>query len=290
MRRPVVAIFVSVLAAACVGGVALTEDPPPARPPRAGNVTGTVTPASKVARIRLVSRVTGKTYAPKSFDRKTGRFVFEDLPGDAQYDVSLRTTDGRNIEGIDLEFVDHRMVRLAAARRKQLALPPEPAHEFSMDDVKELETFIRDMRDFMELRRILYLQGWGKRAVMLLELMRTREHYDGQGRYVWRVELWYFEHHYGGWEKVKNQERFLHRQRVSPGAWRKFNIEYYPQLTARVEANGYAKAVTFRIPDKPDPSRGRPAGTKPELKTATHIRGLDIKPAPTTAPAAAPPK
>jgi len=284
MRWPTIAAS-ALAACAAVAGIPLTVDPPPVRPPTAGDVKGAIVPVDRIGRLTLVSRVTGQSYSPAELDRATGRFLFKDLPGDARYDLCLTTADGRSIEGIDLDFIDARMLRLAEQRRKDLGLPPEPAHEFTGRDVEELLTHVRDMEDFMDLRRVLYIQGHGKRATMLLELMRTREHYDGQGRYIWRVELWYFEHHYGGWEKLKNQERILRRERIDPAAWAKIGVEYYPELSVYVEPTGYAKPVEFRIPDRPDPSRGRPAGTEPELPVETHVLGVAGPAQPATAPA-----
>jgi hypothetical protein len=179
------------------------------------------------------------------------------------------------------------MLRLMAARREQLELPPEAPHDFSPDDVKALLTFVGDLKDFMEIRRPLYVRGHGRRATMLLELMRTRQFYASKGEVIWRVELWYFENQYGGWEKLANQEVVLRRERITPGDWRRIDVAYYPELSAHVAADGTSKPIKFTLPPKTDASRGRPAGTAPELKTVPHVSGLDVKPpAPTTRPAA----
>ena len=96
------------------------------------------------------------------------------------------------------------------------------------------------------------------------------------------MELWYFDYKFGGWEKLANQEKVLRRERITPQQWRKISVSYYPQLSVFVEPTGYAKPVRFRIPGKPDPSHGRPADTETQLKTETHILGLDKKPQPAT--------
>ena len=183
MRRIVCEIGTVLLAAAtCLGGVPLEEDPPVVKKPRAGDVKGKVTPASLIRKLDAISRVTEKRIQPASFDRASGRFTFKGLAGDARYDVCIQTTDGRALEGIDLDFIDWRMQRLAEARRKDLGIPPESDHEFSMDDVALMVHHVKTMREFMEIHRPLYIKGGGKWATMLIELMRTRAHYAGSGR------------------------------------------------------------------------------------------------------------
>ncbi len=275
----------------CAGAVKLREDPPPFAPAKSGDVTGTITPPQKISRLRCISRTTGKEYLPKSCDAKTGRFVFKDLPGDATYDICFDTPGGRRIEGIDLEFVDARLLRLAAKRRKQLGVPTEPKRRFSTRDVQELTGYVRDLKDFMEIRRILYIRGGGRRATMLVELIRARDFHARKGdEIIWRIELWYFENQYGGWERLPNQERILQRRRLTYPQWREISIEYYPELSVYVHPDGSSAPVKFKVPTKPDPSRSRPANTPINIKTTPHIIGLDTKPQPSSQPFHAPAK
>ena len=266
-------------ASAGLARVELKEDPPPVPAPKAGDVTGTIQPASKVARLEAVSRNTLKTYAPKSFDKKTGRFRFSRLPGDADYDVRIVTTDGRTLEGIDLSWIEARMVRLAAKRRKDLGLPAERSQAFSADDVKELLKWVEDWKDFMELKRVLYVRGHGPRATILVELLRTREFYSSAGSIVWRMELWYMKNEFGGWDRLANSERVLHRRRIKPAEWRKIDLQYVPELSVHVGADGKSTPMSYKLPEKGDLSRGRLRNTDPKAKTKTHVAGLDVKPA-----------
>lgn len=276
LRRVCVGLA-AVLAAAyvCAAAVKLTEDPAPFRRPRPGDVTGEITPAGKVTRLLAVSRVTGKEYTPDSFDKAAGKFVFRKLPGDATYDVCVDLAGGRSLEGIDLDFVEARMVRLAGERRKQLGLRPERTHRFTQADADWMAKWLKGIKDFTDHRRALYIRGHGKRATMLMEGMRTTEFHASKGTIVWRIELWYFEERFGGWEKLNNQERVLRRVRTTPDEWRKIHVEYYPGLSAHVDANGYAKPVKFTIPEKPDPSRGRVRGTAPDIDTRPNVLGID---------------
>ena len=289
MCRSLVMTVSLVGALACACESKLTEDKPPTVAAKAGPVTGTITPPQDAGDLRAISRVTKKQYRPDSFDRKTGRFLFKHLPGDASYDLCFRTRDGREIEGIDLDFVDRRMVRLAALRRKQLGMAPERTQPFESRDVKQMVDFVASMKDFMEIRRVLYIKGSGVRATMLLELMRTRDFHSRKGsEVIWRLELWYFKNHFGGWDRLPNQERLLRRLRVDREQWRKVNLEYFPQLSAYVSPEGKAKEITFKVPPKGNPSRGRLAGTAPESKTAPNVLGLAGAAPPAPKPPAAP--
>ena len=272
------AIAAALIAAAAGGGVKLVEDKPTVKPPRSGDVTGRVTPAASVSGISAISRVTEKRITPTSFDRQTGKFVFKSLPGEASYDVCVKTTDGRELEGIDLDFLDARMLRLAAERRKRLELPPEAPHEFSVEDVNLIVKQLTSLREFMEIHRPLYVEGHGKWATVLIEMMRTRKHYAGGDRLIWRVELWYMEYRHGGWEKIGNQERVLRRLRVTPAVWQKTHVEYYHTLSAFVDELGHSSSIQFKIPDRPDITRGRPANTKPVQPVKPYVLGLDVKP------------
>lgn len=279
-----------ILAVMCAAAVKLVEDPPTTAPPKAGTVTGRITPAHKVSKVRAMSRTTGKFHLADSFGKATGNFVIKNLPGDARYDIWVTTTDGRDFQGIDLDFTDARMVRLAAIRRKQLKLPPERGHKFCQEDVEWICNFVAKQESFTDIKRVLYLQARGRRATALVELMRTRGFYSAGGTIVWRIELWYFDHKYDGWQRLSNQERVIERRRIKPAEWKKINLEYYPELSAYVTPEGKCKPVTFSIPDKADITRGRPANTEPKQTTKPHVLGLDTAPEqgakPATAPAA----
>lgn len=257
--------------------VKLVEDAPILPPSETGTVSGVVSPAAGIRTLSAICRDTGKTYKPRSFEPKSGQFSFADLPGDSAYDVQVVAIDGRTYEGIDLDTHDPRMLRLAQMRRQQLGLPQdEQPHEFRQEDADALLKYVKDLcqKDFMDQGRVLYVQGHGSRATMLVELMRTRDFYDSAGKIIWRTELWYFEYQHGGWERMANQERVLHRKRIAPEDWKKIHIEYWPDLTARIDSQGNSAQVKFTIPEKPDPSRGRPANSDHDIPAQPHVSGL----------------
>ena len=280
-RRKLIAWMVGGAAAMAVAAVAvvpavtrdeLSEDQAlPA--PQNGTVTGVITPGDEVASISLISRQTGASAEPSTFEQASGEFSFVGLPGDATYDVVITTASGRSLEGIDLSFVDARLLRLADVRREQLGVPAEEPQRFTQADADAIMRYVQDLQGFMELRRPLYIAGHGRRATLLVETMRTREFHESDGNIVWRIELWYFEHHGGRWARLDNQSRLLRRVKASSGKWSEIQVEYWPALSVLIAADGTCEPVSFDIPAAVDPSRGRPADTPAELETEAHILG-----------------
>lgn len=257
--------------------IKLAEDPPVTAAPKAGSVQGTLSPAAKVASVRLTSRVTGQSYKPDQWDAKTGKFSFDGLAGDATYDLLIQTSDGRQIEGIDLDYVGQRMLRLAVERRKQLGLAPEIRHQFTQDDANEILAYMKDLQDFMDRRRVLYLNGQGRYATVLFEAIRDRDFYARTGdQIIWRVELWYFEFNYGGWEQAAETVRVLRRERIPQGQYKKLAIEWFPQLSVHLSPEGKAKPVSFEIMP-PDPKRGRVPTGDDKYEPTPFVTGLRSK-------------
>jgi hypothetical protein len=271
------------LTVAVISAIDIREDPPVASRPARGDVTGRITPAGKVAEIYAVSRVTQKRYKPTRFDKKSGKFRFKNLPGDAIYDVGILTKDSERIEGIDLSWHEARLQRLAAVRRKQLKLPAEQGRQFTKKDADELIKYVKDLKDFCNVRRVLYIKSDGLRATMLAETMRVREFHAQRGdEVIWRMELWYFRYRYGGWERVGNVERLLERKRIQSSEWKAITLVYYPALSVYVDEKGGAEPVKFTIPKRLDLAQGRLAGTNPIQKTKPVIIGLAATTRPTT--------
>jgi len=262
--------------------VKFVDDPPVIPKPMPGSVTGTISPVEKIRTLTAVSRQTGNFFTPTSYDPETGAFTFKDLPGAASYDICITTNDSREIQGIDLSFVDEYLLKLADLRRQQLKLPQLSHNEkpFGQGDVDVILKFVESWEDFMDQHRVLYISGNGARATVLVELMRTREFHgaknkgDESGDIIWRIELWYFTRSGGGWELIPNVERVLQRTRGKPGEWKKIDVTYYPELTARLDEQGKSPEIKFTIPEKSDSTRGRPPNTKPNLKTKPHIIGV----------------
>ena len=143
-------------------------------------------------------------------------------------------------------------------------MPPERTESFDLEDARAILKWVEDWKDFMEIKRVLYVNGMGKRATVLVELMRTREFHAAGGKLVWRVELWYMQNEFGGWDRLANSERVLHREKVSSDKWRKIDLQYFPELSVHVDPNGASKPLHFKLPEKGDRSRCRLANTDHE--------------------------
>lgn len=246
--------------------------------PANGSIRGTIDRPGEVKSLALVSRAGGRTWKPKSFNRKTGSFEFANLPGDRRYDLCIRTTDGRDIEGIDLDFVDARLIRMAAKRREMLNLPEEKTHTFTNADAESLLEFVRDLEEFLDIQRVIYLHGQGRRATMLVEQMRTRPFHASGGNMIWRIDLWYFRRTGGGWERVANVERNLRRLRGPKSRWKEIHIEYWPELSVYLDVQGKAADLKVKLPAKPnDCTRGRAADSAPEPDVSPIVLGIGSK-------------
>lgn len=272
------AILSLVVCAYTAGIWPLGEDTPRIPKPLAGAIRGQILGESNdsVLQVQAICRATSKVYQPHLWDQKSGRFAFRKLPGDSTYDLLIKTSRGRRVEGIDLEYVDARLLRLACKRREQLCLRPEPKRQFTQSDVAALLKYVEDMKDFMDNRRVLFIRGHGRRATVLVELLRKRSFHARKGKeIIWRVELWYFEHRSGGWARAANVDRVLERSRMTPVQWAKLKLEYYPELSVFVDEKGLSEPVDFRAPPKGDVSRGRVVGPEGMVRTKPHVSGLD---------------
>ena len=125
--------------------------------------------------------------------------VFANLAANASYDVRLDLADGGVTQGVNLGWYDEE--------------PAKPdAGEFTDDDRAAIKAII-DIPSFYNKSDILAVRGDHSRATVLVQLVRDKDFYNGKGEVIWRVELWYFEEEFGGWEKVAQQNQILRRER-----------------------------------------------------------------------------
>jgi hypothetical protein len=273
------------LAGLAAGG-ALVEDAPTAKPPKPGALHGRIANADQVKELSAVSRVTGTRYAPQTFDRKAGSFAFKDLPGDACYDLCITTADGRRIEGIDLNWFEARLLRLAETRAKELGVPSRGGHAFTGDDAEELVRFVASRKEFHDVNRLLFVRGLGDKAVALAERIRAREFYDSRaGEAIWRTDLWYFTFDAGGWQQVPNVERRIERHQFLPEDWGKFTLVYEAALSGYVDPDGRSSPIDYTVPKDLDPAKGRIAGAQLRQDTHPVVLGMAPGAAPATRPA-----
>jgi hypothetical protein len=125
--------------------------------------------------------------------------AFENLTPDASYDVRLDLANGDVIQGANLGWYDEEPAKTDAG-------------ELTDDDRAAIKEII-GVPSFYNKSDILAVRGDHSRATVLVQLVRDKDFYNGKGEVIWRVELWYFEEDFGGWEKVAQQNQILRRQR-----------------------------------------------------------------------------
>src|SRR6202020_696058 len=116
---------------------------------------------------------------------------FQNLSTDIVYDVRLDLADKSVVQGVNLRWYDDDPAKADAG-------------ELTDDDRTAIKAIV-DVPSFYNHSDILALRGTHQRATALVQLVRDKDFYNGSGQIVWRVELWYFEEEFGGWEKVAQQ-------------------------------------------------------------------------------------
>jgi hypothetical protein len=127
------------------------------------------------------------------------------VPGSA-YEVQLTLKDGTVLQGVDMNWYS-RVPDKANA---------EPMTE---DDVQQMKAVFTAGAQFFNIQEATLIKGNHNRAVMLVRCERdSKFHSDKGDEVIWRPELWYFENHHGGWEKVLQTDRVLRRERFATHA------------------------------------------------------------------------
>jgi hypothetical protein len=226
--------------------------------PQAGGIVGTITPAERIQSLELINRATGETWEPDTFDEETGEFSFDELPGDATYDLEILTTDGAEFCGIDLSYVDSELMHLAQERRKAMDVELPTSEPFTMDDAELIAAAIAGDESFTDHSRYLYLEGQGDYATVLVELLRDTPFHDAADDVViWRVELWYFQRINGAWGREQAFNRVVDRRRLTQEQWNALVVSYLPELSVTLDRDGESPEVRFELPETVDPETGR---------------------------------
>jgi hypothetical protein len=237
-------------------------DEPVVEKARSAHLTGWITSPERVKSIEAVCRATGKAYEG-AVKEQPGRFLFPEVPGDAVYDIRIRTPDGLRFEGVDLSFIDADLLRLARLRRKELGLPAEEPEELADADEAAILKYVAEQEDFLDTRRVLALRGDGRRATVLVELLRTRPFVLPSGKSpgrdvrIWRVDLWYFEKTGGGWRRLPETAQTVDRRVCTMEELKTTAVEYRPDWSVYVGRNGQIREVKLTVPEAVDDSLGR---------------------------------
>ena len=121
-------------------------------------------------------------------------------PGTA-YEVRLTLADGSVLQGVDLSWYSR-------------VLEKPNAEPLTDDDRQQMADVLAKVLSFFNHTDQLIVRGTHDRAVLLVDLRRDSGFHSDQGdEVIWRPELWYFENHHGGWEKVQQTDRNLRRER-----------------------------------------------------------------------------
>lgn len=168
--------------------------------PGAGQKTGVLrvqTPVNMDVVAATVQAEWGKETATAAIDGRT--ITFQNLAADEPYAVKLELRDGAVVQGVDMSWYNEE--------------PAKPgAGELSDDDRAAIAQVVA-IPSFYNRSEILAEQGDHSRATVLVQLVRDKDFYNGNGQAVWRVELWYFQQEFGGWEKIGQQNKVLRRER-----------------------------------------------------------------------------
>jgi hypothetical protein len=235
-----------------------------------GDISGTITPADRVEAISMVNRDTGDTYGAATFDNDTGAFTFESLPGDANYDLKLLTTDAMHFEGIDLSFVDAPLIRMADARYDALNVTPPATEPVTHADVDLITRTIINDDSFVDHARCIYLRAdTAGQVTALVELIRdTPFHADGDTDIIRRVELWYFEKIDGSWRRADDFNRMVDRRQLTQEEWKALEVSYLPAMSVTIDREGESEAMTIDLPATIAPQTGR-VGESPTADDTT---------------------
>ncbi len=140
-----------------------------------------------------------------SKDGDKTRITFKDPVAGSAYEVQLTLKDGTVLQGVDMGWYSR--------------VPDKAGAEaLSDDDKKQMEAVFTAGSQFFNVQEDTLLKGNQNRAVMLVRLERANFHSDTGDEVIWRPELWYFENHHGGWEKVLQTDRVLRRERFKTHA------------------------------------------------------------------------
>ena len=239
----------------CLAPPAPTSRPAPTtRPSKGFTITGVLTPADRVKRVRLIDRedpanaeAKQKRVFTAAFDRKTGRFRATALPA-GYYDLMIETATGR-IDGVNLRD---------APDPFDLAPDTSEKPALSKKDIEWIDTYVKHMKMFENRKRRLFVGGNGARAKALVEKIRDQPTTLGarKGQILWRIEVWDFRKLYGTWRRKKWM--VLYRAWYPPAEFRKLAWAFDPSLGGLAAQTGYTTDIgEYRIPATSDAAAGR---------------------------------
>ncbi len=135
------------------------------------------------------------------------------------------------------------------------------APELTDKDRAWIVDWVAHLNLFENKKRVLDMDGTGERARVLVERLRDDEAGPTtldvlEPTAFWRIEIWEFNKHYGGW--TKDKAVVVVREQVPIRVFRTYRRMFEKRLGGiRVPADGAASVAPFEVPEKPDAARGR---------------------------------
>ena len=204
----------------------------------------TAAAASVVVRLPPAARATAATAVATKDATQTrpgtiegDAVTFAGLTPGVGYDVRLALADGTVLQGVDLGWYSR--------------VPPRPHPDpLTDDDRQRMNDVLAQVLSFFNHADCLLVRGTHDRTVMLVDLRRDSAfHSDTGHEVIWRPEVWYFENHHGGWEKVQQTDRDLRRERFPTAAAYHAvvdHLRWVPELGGlKVRPNGPDVTVTL---------------------------------------------
>jgi hypothetical protein len=214
-----------------------------------GAIEGTILPAARVRRVRVVERE-AKLAREAAYDSATGRFKIDKLPA-GLWAVEVETPWGR-VEGVDLVWRPGNLAKAVAAEKSNGAKPPALGDE----DKTEIRRHISDVDRFMKARDLTFV-GNGRQVAVLVDLLRDGDFHGRKGdEVIWRLEVWYYQNLWGTWERLGGQVVF--RERQSGQTFHAWTRQFEPALGGLEIAPKTSESivVNYTVPELPSPSRG----------------------------------
>jgi hypothetical protein len=166
----------------------------------AGSITVNIPADIAVTKAEITTEKAPKTTITGTVKDQT--ITFADLTPGSAYEAQLTLKDGTVLQGVDMGWYSR--------------VPDKAgAEELSEDDRAQMKAVFGAGAQFFNVQEATLIKGNHNRAVMLVRLERANFHSDKGDEIIWRPELWYFENHHGGWEKVLQTDRVLRRERFA---------------------------------------------------------------------------
>jgi hypothetical protein len=157
----------------------------------------------------------------------------------------------------------------------QAPVPPkEPAGAWaggavlSEKDVESIRKLVLGMTSFADRRRVLFLEGSGTEARVLVEELTTRKTSlpSPVPFVVWRVEVWSYRKEFGAWDRYDS--RVVARERLPVTEFEQTTWVFEPALgglqvseaTVGAGIRVPATTVAYEVPQEFDPAHGLVAG------------------------------